>query len=449
VGRACRGIRGDGRGIGGRIRIRGAAGAGRRAVPRRVCTAATDAQCLAATGFHCYSPQQIRTAYGLNGLIDAGIVGAGQTIVLIESFGSPTIETDLQTFDAGYGLPDPPSLTVLAPLGSKPFNPNNGTMVGWAFETTLDVEWAHSLAPGAAIVVLTSPVAETEGVHGLPEFLKLEEYALDHHLGNIISQSWAATENTLFASAAGPQGPKVVAGFSALYERAARNGVTVLASAGDAGTANPQTDGVTIYPFPTVNFPASSPLVTAVGGTSLSADASGNYLSETVWNSCFPYPNCGAGGGGVSELFQEPIYQQLSLPGSVSKTQLNGMRGLPDVAYNADVATGVFVYVGFLGGTNNGYYFIGGTSEGSPAWAGIVADLNQYAGRPLGFLNPTLYAVGGLGLWSQVGRDITVGNNAFDGIAGYSAAAGWDPASGWGTPNLSAAPGHANELLEH
>jgi subtilase family serine protease len=125
------------------------------------------------------------------------------------------------------------------------------------------------------------------------------------------------------------------------------------------------------------------------------------------------------------------------------------MRGLPDVSYNADVATAVFIYESFPGASGPGYYFIGGTSEGSPCWAGIVADLNQYAGRPLGFLNPALYAVGGLGLWSHVGRDITVGTNAFDGIAGYSATPGWDPASGWGTPNLVELPGHASELLEH
>jgi hypothetical protein len=210
--------------------------------------APTDAFCRANFFAACYSPQEIRTAYGLNGLIDAGMVGTGQTIIVIESYGSPTIAADLSTFDAGYGLPDPPSLTVLAPLGTVPWNPAlYPDQPNWAGETTLDVEWAHAMAPGAAIVVLTSPVDETEGVQGLPEFLALEKYALDHHLGKIISQSWAATENTLFFDAAGPQGPQVIADYSAFYARALLGQVTVLASAGDQGSSNVENNLVTFY----------------------------------------------------------------------------------------------------------------------------------------------------------------------------------------------------------
>ncbi len=122
----------------------------------------------------------------------------------------------------------------------------------------------------------------------------------------------------------------------------------------------------------------------------------------------------------------------LSLPKAV-RAKLGGMRGPPDVSYNADPNTAVLIYVGFFPSASgeNGYQFVGGTSEGSPCWAGIVADLNQYAGKPLGFLNTALYAVGGLGLWSDVGRDITVGNNAFAGVAGYAATPGWIwPAAG-------------------
>jgi subtilase family serine protease len=400
-------------------------------------------------GSPCYSPQEIRTAYGLTGLIDAGVVGAGQTIVIIDSYGSPTIAADLAAFDAGYGLPDPPSFKVLAPLGSVPWNPTlYPDQPGWAAETTLDVEWAHALAPGAAIILLTSPVAETEGVQGLPEFLALEKYALDHHLGKIISQSWSATENTLFADAAGPQGPRVVEEFTEFYERAADEHVTVLAAAGDDGSSNPETDGVTFYAFPTVGFPASSPWVTAVGGTSLSTDTSGNYQSETVWNDS----GCCAGGGGVSQLFKAPKYQH-SLPKAVRK-QLGGMRGVPDISYNADCYNAILVYLSYFGPDSAGYYSICGTSEGSPQWAGIIADLNQYAGRPLGFLNPALYALGGFGAFGSFGRDITVGDNALIGVPGavapgYSAAPGWDPASGWGTPNLVELPHKAFELLEH
>lgn len=401
-------------------------------------TPPTDEQCRASARHRpCYSPQEIRTAYGLNPLIDAGMVGAGQTIVLIESFGSPTIANDLAVFDQGYGLPDPPSLKVIAPLGTVPFDPTNNDQVSWAFETTLDVEWAHAIAPGANIVVLTSPIAETEGTQGLPEFLELERYALDHHLGKIISQSFGATENTLFDA----PGRKVLADFSALYTRAVAEHVTVLASAGDTGSSNLEADLKTFFPFPTVIFPASSPLVTAIGGTSLFASTTGEYMSETVWN------RGDAGGGGISQVFHEPLYQLLTLPRAVSG-QLAGKRGIPDVSYNADGATTILVYLSFLGPNNAGYFGIGGTSEGAPQWAGIIADLNQYAGRPLGFINPALYLIGGAGGFSHIGRDITVGNNALNGVPGYSATTGWDLASGWGTPNLIGILGRPFELLD-
>ncbi|MDP9013150.1 MAG: S53 family peptidase [Pseudomonadota bacterium] len=416
------------------IRIGGMVRAGGGSAP-------TDAECRAAGFGPCYSPQEIRTAYGLNKLIDAGMVGSGQTIVLIESYGSPTALADLKIFDKDYGLPDPPSLKVLAPLGTVPFDPNDSTQVGWAAETSLDVQWAHAIAPGAAIVVLTSPVAETEGVQGLPEFLALEQYALDHHLGKIISQSWSATENTLFDAA----GRKVLDDFSDFYSHARRKHVTVLASAGDSGSSNVGPDSVTVYPFPTVGFPASSPLVTAVGGTSLYTDTAGHYKLETVWDEVAA--GGGAGGGGISQVFREPEYQRESLPDSM-QDQLHGKRGLPDISYNADPYTPILIYVGFLGSASAGYYSAGGTSEGSPQWAGIVADLNQYAGRPLGFLNRALYAIGGSGQFKQIGRDIKVGNNGYNGVPGYAAGAGWDLATGWGTPDLDKILSRELDLLD-
>jgi subtilase family serine protease len=391
--------------------------------------APSDAACRADVNIAspCYSPQEIRKAYGLTGLIANGDDGRGQTIVIIDSFGSPTAASDLATFDKDFGLPAPPSLRILAPLGTVPFDPTNSDQVGWAEETSLDVQWSHALAPRARIVVLTSPVSETEGVQGLPQFLKLEQYAVSHHLGNIISQSWAATENTLFT----PQGKALMAKFNAFYRSATLHGVTFLASTGDAGTANPDVNG-NIYPFPTVGFPAISPWVTAVGGTSLHATTNGTYQSENVWNDG---DAGGAGGGGVSQYTPEPFYQR-SLPAADQKL-LAGHRAIPDISFNADEDTGVSVFLGFLGGDANGYYIFGGTSEGSPAWAGIVADLNERAGHPLGFLNPTLYALGAAhALYPAVLRDITVGDNAQPPIPGYSATPGWDAATGWGTPNL-------------
>jgi subtilase family serine protease len=387
----------------------------------------TDAECRSSLyPSPCYSPQEMRKAYGLDSLIDAGFVGEGETIVIIDSYGSPTITEDLKTFDKAYGLPDPPSFKVLSPLGTVPFDPNDGTQTGWAFEVTLDVEWAHAIAPGASIVLLTSPVAETEGVQGLPQFLALEKYALDHHLGKIISQSWGATENTLFD----PAGRQVVKDFESFYKYASTQRVTVLASSGDSGSSNTELDGVTYYTFPAVGYPASSPWVTAVGGTSLYASTSGHYSYELVWNE-----QGGASGGGISQIFQEPDYQVALLPSSVN-SQLNGKRGLPDISYNADPYTGILVYLSFLGSDNAGYYEIGGTSEGSPQWAGIVADLNQYARQPLGFLNPVLYSVGSLGLFPKYGRDITLGGNSLNNVPGYYAGPGWDLTTGWGTPDF-------------
>jgi subtilase family serine protease len=385
--------------------------------------APTDAQCEAELSIPCYSPQDIQTAYGVNNLLNRGDNGRGETIVIIDSYGSPTITADLASFDAGFGLPAPPSFRILSPLGTVPYDPTTyPDEPDWAAETTLDVEWSHAMAPDASIVLLTSPVDETEGVQGLPQFDQLENYALDHHLGQVISQSWGATENTLFNAA----GQQVINDFEATYARAAASGVTVFASAGDAGNANVETDGSTIYPFSTVNFPASSPLVTAVGGTTLTTDTSGNYQSETVWNS-----DGGATGGGVSQHFAEPLYQRF-LPAS-DQSLLGGHRGLPDISWNADPNTPVLVYLSFLGASETGYFFIGGTSEGSPQWAGLTADLNQLAGHPVGFLNPYLYALGAAGVGFH---DVTIGNNGLDGIPGYSATPGWDAATGWGSPDL-------------
>ena len=397
---------------------------GVRLFPGKAGAPPTDAYCRATYQSPCYSPKEMQTAYGVSALLADGIDGAGQTILIVDAYGSPTIAADLAQFDADYGLADPPSLEVVSPLGTVPFDPNNGDMQGWAFETTLDVEWAHAMAPGAKIVLLTTPVSETEGTTGMPEMIAVETYALDHHLGKVISQSWGATENTLFDAA----GKKVIADFERLYARARREHVTVFAAAGDNGTANEEIDGTTFYTFPTVGYPASSPNVTCVGGTSLTADVNGNWQSEVVWN------GYGAGAGGVSQYFAEPVWQDF-LPRADQKL-LARHRGIPDVSYNADPVTSIMIYIS-IPGLQPGYYGIGGTSAGSPQWAGIAADFNQLAGRPLGFLNGKLYALGALGALAPLTHDITVGNNAYNGVPGYDATPGWDLASGWGTPALA------------
>ena len=211
------------------------------------------------------------------------------------------------------------------------------------------------------------------------------------------------------------------ADFEAFYQRAIGKNVTVFASSGDFGSSNPDVNG-DIYPFPTVGYPASSPRVTAVGGTSLYADTAGNYLYEIAWF---------AGGGGVSRQFAEPAYQG-SLPASVQQI-LGQHRGVPDVSYNADGSTTILVYTSFLPAPNQGFFGIGGTSEGSPQWAGIAADANQFAGHPLGFLNPRLYRLHEPHLF----HDIVYGANALNGVTGYIATRGWDATTGWGTPDAS------------
>ncbi len=380
--------------------------------------------CLQQLSIRCYSPQQMRNAYNVTPLLNAGYIGIGQTIVIIDSFGSPTAAADLAKFDADYGLPNPPSFRTFAPLGTIPFDPQNADQVGWAQETNLDIQWAHAMAPGASIVLLTSPVSETQGVQGMPEFLKLEQYALDHHLGKIVSQSWGTTEETLFT----PAGKKILNSFNDFYRQSAsQQHITFLASAGDAGSANPDVNN-NIYPFSTVGFPASSPWVTAVGGTSLYADVNGNYQSETAWNDGIG----SATGGGYSLYFKAPDYQKKTLPASVQSAS-HGYRGLPDVTYNGDPVTSIPVYLGFL--PNPDYYLFGGTSAGTPQWAGLAADANQLAGHPLGFLNQKLYRLGAL--QSQIGpvfHDILSGNNAQGSIPGYQATPGWDAVSGWGSP---------------
>src|SRR6266568_1376485 len=202
--------------------------------------------CRTRLGIACYSPVQYRVAYNLNPLYKGGITGAGRTIVIVDSFGSPTIANDLHVFDQQWGFPDP-GLQVMKFGNVPPFDPNDPTMVGWAQETTLDVEYAHAIAPGAKIVLAETPVAEVEGTSGLPEMMNAEKSLIDRGIGDVITQSFGATENTF-------------PGF-------------------DSG-----------------NF-----------STMLNLDNSGSRLSpDVVWNDGF-----GAGGGGVSGVFPRPAYQSL------------------------------------------------------------------------------------------------------------------------------------------
>jgi len=195
-------------------------------VGRAQASPPTTADCEKAYKVACYSPAQIRQAYHLPAVYAGGVTGQGTTIVIVDSFGSPTIRTDLGTFDRAFGLPAPPSLTIIHPAGAIPaYDPNSTDMVGWAGETTLDVEWAHAVAPGARILLVETPVSETEGTQGFPQIVAAEQYVLRHHLGDVISQSFSATEQTFPSKAS-------VQALRAAYQLAAQDHVTVLAASG-------------------------------------------------------------------------------------------------------------------------------------------------------------------------------------------------------------------------
>jgi subtilase family serine protease len=371
------------------------------------------------------------------------VTGKGATIVIVDSFGSPTIRADLATFDQTFGLPAPPSFKVIQPAGAiPPYDPTNSDMVGWAGETTLDVEYAHTIAPGANILLVETPVSETEGVTGFPQIVKAEEYVINHHLGDVISQSFSATEQTFTSKAQ-------VDALRGAYTDAYRNDVTVLAATGDSGAANVGLDGSTYYTFPTTAWPPSDPLVTGVGGTQLHLDANGNHTSpDTVWNDTYSVatnqfifgdngPNPLATGGGKSVLFARPSYQALV------RNVVGRSRGVPDISMSGACNGAVDVYMSFPG-IPAGWYPTCGTSEATPLFSGIVALADQVAGHALGLINPALYLMSAAHLPGVV--DVTSGNNTVTfsqngqtyTVQGYSARPGYDLASGVGTVNGAA-----------
>jgi subtilase family serine protease len=376
----------------------------------------TTAQCEAQFQIACYSPNQFATAYRTKQVNAAGITGRGTTIAVVDSFGSPTIAHDLHVFDRAFGLPDPPSLRTITPAGPlPPFDLNNGDMVNWAVETTLDVEYAHAMAPQAKILVVATPVDETEGLTGLPQMIQAENFVLDHHLADVISQSFGATEQTF------PGGNPVPTSLRTAFIKARAMGVTVLASTGDTGATNFKLDLVHLYHRRVVGWPATDPLVTAVGGTQLHLDAAGHRTSpDVVWNDGF-----GAGGGGLSSWFSRPAFQD-----GVSSV-VGNRRGIPDVSMSAAVDGAAILYFSFVPSAV-GFHLVGGTSEASPMFAGIVALADQLAGHRLGDISFPLYELGQIGAHAGI-VDITSGNNSFAGVTGFRAGPGYDLASGVGT----------------
>jgi subtilase family serine protease len=405
--------------------------------------APTSAQCQAKYGLACYSPKQIQRAYHLGPLYRRGLNGRGRTIVIVDPFGSPTIGGDLGVFDKAFGLPAPPAFRILQPVGPvPPFNPLNPAQADKAGETTEDVEWAHAIAPGASILLVETPVAETALGAGFPQYMAAENYVISHRLGDVISQSFSLPEPNF--------GSKTVRRLRYAYVNAARHDITALAAANDQGVTGflPSTK-LGFYTHPIAYWPASDPLVTGVGGTHIRLNASGKRTSpDTVWNDTFnsavteftfnlPPPFPWAGGGGVSTIFGRPSYQ------NGVRRVVGHHRGVPDLSLTGSLSDGIAIFASFSG--TPVWAPTGGTSGATPMLAGLVAIADQLAKRPLGLLNPALYTLERRHAPGIV--DITRGNNSVafylhspkkvTPVPGYRARRGYDLASGVGTINAA------------
>jgi subtilase family serine protease len=377
--------------------------------------------CLTLASPTCYSPRQFRTAYGIQPLTDRGITGRGQTVVLPEIAAAPgetgvtDVRQDLARYDQVFGLPAVrlKVITTLAP-GAAPFQAPQ--------EYFGDVEVVHAIAPQAAIRVILVPalvpgnLAPT--ISGFIAALRMAP-----SLGSVVSLS-AGVNESCFASG------QVSAWHSALQVDRERH-VTVAVASGDFG-AEGQPCTATPAPARAVIFPASDPLTLSVGGTSLDAShRTGAYIGETVWNRLGSgLPAVVASAGGFSADFTRPAYQA-RVPG------IGARRGVPDVASDADLDTGIAAVVAADG--QYGIFPGGGTSVGAPVWAGIVAMADQYAGRPLGFINPAIYQISRSAAYHRAFHDVTQGNNTVQvgsvTVQGFDAAPGWDPVTGWGSPD--------------
>jgi subtilase family serine protease len=401
-------------------------------------TPPTTADCIAETGLACYAPFQFQKAYNLGPLYKQGFTGKGETIVIVDSYGYQGIGPELANFDKSFNLPAPPHFIVLQPEGPiPPFNATKRPMMDrWAVETSLDVEYSHAIAPDANILLVETPVAETLGVTGFPQIVAAENYVINHHLGTVISQSFAAPEPG-FANA------QQILGLRSAYKNAAAHGVTVLAASGDEGPSGPKSinagGSITSYFLRRVaEWPSDDPLVTGVGGLQLFLNAKGKETQPpAVWNDTALFGSPAAGGGGTSAVFARPSYQN-----SV-KSVVGASRGFPDISMSAAVNGAALVYLSAQVAGTAGFYLIGGTSEASPEFSGIIAIADQMAGHGLGLINPALYSMEAAGDPGIV--DVTNGNNtvmavqggATHTIHGFAAVDGYDLASGVGTVNAA------------
>ncbi|HET7379604.1 MAG TPA: S53 family peptidase [Gaiellales bacterium] len=306
------------------------------------------------------SPAQVQSAYAF----PTDQSGGGQTIAIVDAYNDPTIASDLSTFDSQYGLPTCTSANgcfkKVNQTGGSSYPRNNS---GWALEISLDVEWAHAIAPGAHILLVE---AKTNSFTNL---MAAEDYAKNH--AQYVSNSWGGNE---FSGEASYDGH-----FSA-------PGVSFFASSGDTGGA--------------VEYPSSSPNVISVGGTTLHFDSTGGFSGETAWSS---------GGGGCSAYETATAAQQ-----SASTTLCGTRRGTPDVSLDADPASGVSVYDSTTYQSQSGWWQVGGTSASTPMWAARSADAGAVVDAGYVYANPANIAF----------RDITSGSNGYPAATGFDLATG-------------------------
>ncbi len=335
-----------------------------------------------------YTPSMIRAAYGFNQLTSFSTSGggtepangAGQTIAIIDAYNDPNITGDLAAFDAAFGIAAPPSFTIVSQTGSTTKLPV--TNAGWDTEISLDVEWAHAIAPGAKILLVEATSDRWT------DLLAAVNYAKSQPAVNVVSMSWGVSEYRLETAT------------DSTFTTPANHPVSFVAAAGDWGS-------------PPV-YPAISPNVLGVGGTTLNLTAGGSYTSETAWSD---------GTGGVSMVEKEPAYQ--------TGAQITGYRTGPDVAYDADPNTGFAIYDTVNDGYGTGWTELGGTSAGAPQWAALLAIADEglaAAGKPaLADAQARVYS-----LPANAFHDITTGDNGT-----YAAGVGYDAVTGLGTPNAN------------
>jgi subtilase family serine protease len=420
-----------------------------------------DFETYTGRGFLYNTVAELQKAYDLNPLYAAGYDGSGQTVVIVDAYGSPTIYNDLLSFITwqnanGADLPwttlaDVQShLHVYYPTGTPTFNPRNFPLdeIGWSIETTLDVDMVHAIAPGAdiALVVASTPAGDVLNL--------AVNYAITNHLGSVISQSYGMPEYLL----RGNNGQMMQAHNNYWLAAQSSYSITVFASTGDDGATNGG-------PYNNALFPASDPYVTGVGGTNLFMETStgykegtGDWIHRSGVGTSYLYEIAGndyeamvadgypsavdlvTTGGAMSSLFALPPWQS-----GITLTYANGREVSPTGRCTSDVSFDSGVYGGLgrvpwsaLGYTIN--YIVGGTSAGSPFWAALTAIANQAAGHNLGYINPKLYE-NRVSLYSAGAfHDITIGDNTFpygNTVQGYEATLGWDAPTGIGSPDAA------------